>query len=107
LTVTFAEYPQLMTEGGSAYVNATGYSDPNCGQSEIIVFQTSPGTYAALSASCTHQCCIVSFTGTGFQCSCHGSTFDLSGNRTGGPAQKPLPSLPVCSDACAVYVTLA
>lgn len=107
LTLTFAEYPQLMTAGGSVFVNATGYSDPNCRQSDIWVFRTSTGGYAALSASCTHQCCLVSFTGTGFYCSCHGSTFDLSGNRTGGPAMKPLPSLAACSDACGVYVTLA
>jgi len=106
LTVTFAENPQLMTAGGSVYVDPTGYKDPTCGQSAIVVFQISPGTYGAVSASCTHQCCLVSFTGTGFHCGCHGSTFDLSGNRTGGPAMKPLPSFPVCSDACAVYVTL-
>jgi Rieske Fe-S protein len=107
LTLTFAEYPQLMTAGGSVFVNAVGYSDPNCHQSDIIVFRTSAGTYSAFSASCTHQCCLVAFTGTGFYCSCHGSMFDLSGNRTAGPAMKPLTSLPACSDTCGVYVTLA
>jgi cytochrome b6-f complex iron-sulfur subunit len=83
---------------------ASGYSDPICQQSNIIVFNNG-GTYSALSTSCTHQCCIVSLSGSELKCPCHGATFDLTGKPTNSVAKKPLASLPVCSDACGVYVT--
>jgi thiosulfate dehydrogenase (quinone) large subunit len=105
LALTFSQYPQLMNVGGSVTLNASGYSDPNCGQNQIIVFQPSAGKYTALSTSCTHSCCPVSFTGSGFKCPCHGAEFDLEGKVTRGPANSPLPSLTVCADTCGVYVT--
>jgi cytochrome b6-f complex iron-sulfur subunit len=105
--VSFASNPGLNTVGGSATVNANGYSDPVCGQNQIIVAQPTAGTYIAVSASCTHQCCIVQFTGSGFQCPCHGATFDLTGAVTQGPASQPLQQLTVsCTDASGVYVTI-
>jgi cytochrome b6-f complex iron-sulfur subunit len=45
---------------------------------------------AAISTTCTHLGCIVTPSGTGFQCPCHGSQFDVDGNVTGGPAPKAL-----------------
>lgn len=45
---------------------------------------------AAISTTCTHLGCIVSPTGTGFSCPCHGSRYDQDGNVTGGPAPKAL-----------------
>jgi len=45
---------------------------------------------AAISTTCTHLGCIVSVTGTGFACPCHGSRYDQDGNVTGGPAPKAL-----------------
>jgi Rieske Fe-S protein len=106
VSLPFSQYPQLMTVGGSASVNANGYSDPVCGQSGIIVVYESPGKYVALSSSCTHACCQVSFTGTEFHCPCHGATFDLTGQPMNGRASQPLPSLTVCSDATGVHVTM-
>jgi cytochrome b6-f complex iron-sulfur subunit len=83
---------------------ASGYSDPTCQQSNIIVFNNG-GTYGALSTSCTHECCIVVMLGSELHCPCHGATFDLTGKPTNSVAKKPLASLPVCSDSCGVYVT--
>lgn len=87
-------------------VNASGYSDPTCGQSGIIVVYEAVGKYVALSSACTHACCPVSFTGTDFHCPCHGATFDLTGAPTNGRANGPLASLAVCADAMGVYVTI-
>jgi nitrite reductase/ring-hydroxylating ferredoxin subunit len=104
VALTFAEYPQLQSAGGSVKLSANGYSDPTCQQSGIIVFNNG-GTYTALSSSCTHACCTVSISGSELRCPCHGATFSLTGQPTNSVARKALPSLPVCSDACGVYVT--
>jgi len=104
LELTFAKYPQLQNHGGSVAVNASGYSDPTCGQSGIVVFNNG-GTYGALSTSCTHACCSVSISGSTLHCPCHGATFDLTGKPTNSVAHRSLASLPVCADACGVYVT--
>ncbi len=45
---------------------------------------------AAISTVCTHLGCTVNPTETGFDCPCHGSTYDDRGEVTGGPAPKAL-----------------
>lgn len=42
------------------------------------------------TAVCTHLGCTVNMVETGFQCPCHGSTYDRHGRNTGGPAPLPL-----------------
>jgi Rieske Fe-S protein len=106
LALTFEKFPALENVGGSALVKATGYADPACGGDQVIVIQAAAGQYRAFSASCTHTCCTVRFTGTGFACPCHMSVFGLDGKVKSGPAPLPLPELDVCSDACGVYVTI-
>jgi len=49
--------------------------------------------FMAISMVCTHLGCTVESKPEGFACPCHGSRFDLQGNITRGPAQKPLNSL--------------
>jgi len=107
LSLPFSTYPQLMNVGGHVSLNASGYKDPNCGKSGIIVIHKSAGQYVALSTACTHACCTVSFSGSSFQCPCHGATFDIDGKATGGPNGGPLASLQTCSDSCGVIVHLA
>ncbi len=43
-----------------------------------------------MTAICTHLGCTVNAVETGFKCPCHGSTYDLDGKNTGGPAPLPL-----------------
>jgi cytochrome b6-f complex iron-sulfur subunit len=45
---------------------------------------------AAISTICTHLGCTVNPVDTGFDCPCHGSTYDSSGEVTGGPAPEAL-----------------
>jgi Rieske Fe-S protein len=107
LEFPFAKYPQLKNVGGSALNNAPGYSDPSCQLDIIVVAQPSAGKYVAFSAGCPHQCCTVAYNPgrTEFLCPCHGSTFNTSGQVTGGPAPNGLQKLSVCADECGVYVT--
>jgi len=52
-------------------------------------------TFAAVSAVCTHQGCPVQWAGGGFQCPCHGATYDATGKATGGPARGSLAPIAV------------
>jgi Rieske Fe-S protein len=102
--VPFSKYPKLETTGGSAQITASSYTDAVCGQHDIIVVN-SGGQYVALSSSCTHACCTVSWTGSELHCPCHSATFNLQGKCTNGKASKNLEVLSTCSDSTGVYVT--
>lgn len=63
---------------------------------EPVLVIREPTKVVALSAVCTHLGCLVKYRGGGvIECPCHAASFDLSGNVTGGPASRPLPSYPV------------
>ena len=68
----------LLPDGGTVFVRHEG------------IEQGSEGRYTALSGVCTHLGCIVDPVREGFHCPCHGSTYDREGQRTGGPARRPL-----------------
>jgi len=48
------------------------------------------GRVRCMTAICTHLGCTVNAVETGFKCPCHGSTYDIDGRNTGGPAPLPL-----------------
>ena len=58
-------------------------------EKNIFIYRTREG-FRALSALCPHLGCVITSTGRGFRCPCHGSTFDAQGTVLGGPAPKPL-----------------
>ncbi|HSL00073.1 MAG TPA: Rieske (2Fe-2S) protein [Rubrobacteraceae bacterium] len=55
------------------------------------------GGFVAYSAVCTHQQCTVDYRGGQLACPCHGSIFDPANGAevVSGPAQRPLPEIPV------------
>jgi cytochrome b6-f complex iron-sulfur subunit len=61
----------------------------------ILLTQPEAGTVVGLSAICTHQGCTVAPDDDHLACPCHGSTYDLEGKNTGGPAPSPLPPFDV------------
>ena len=62
----------------------------------LLVGQPQAGTAVAFSAICTHMGCTVAAAGERLECPCHGSVFDAkTGQVVNGPAERPLPSVPV------------
>lgn len=68
----------------------------NEGQPAVLVHLES-GDFVAYSAVCTHQQCTVAYQDGQLACPCHGSLFDPAngGEVVQGPAQQPLPEIPV------------
>ncbi|KAB1643429.1 QcrA and Rieske domain-containing protein [Gulosibacter chungangensis] len=68
---------------------------------EVVVTQPEAGNYLAFSAICTHKGCVLtSVEERGAYCGCHSSYFDITtGMPVAGPAQAPLPSIPVTVSA--------
>jgi glycine/D-amino acid oxidase-like deaminating enzyme/nitrite reductase/ring-hydroxylating ferredoxin subunit len=63
------------------------------GDEKIAVWRDDNGDLHALSASCTHKGCTVTWNNAdrGWDCPCHGSMFEADGTVMHGPARKPLP----------------
>jgi glycine/D-amino acid oxidase-like deaminating enzyme/nitrite reductase/ring-hydroxylating ferredoxin subunit len=60
----------------------------------VAAFKDEAGTIHAVSAVCTHMGCLVGWNATDrtWDCPCHGSRFELSGEVIHGPATQPLGS---------------
>lgn len=80
--------------GGAVLINDAG--------APIQVLQPTRGTFVAFSAVCTHAGCTVAWSGSGFDCPCHGATYDAAGRVTAGPAPSPLRPVPVRLDGASV-----
>ncbi len=70
-----------------------------------VVAMPSQEPYALLM-KCTHKDCPVQADVNGFECNCHGSTFDMKGAVTMGPAKESLLLLPVLETTDAYRVDL-
>ncbi len=55
-----------------------------------VFVESKAGKIRVQTAVCTHLGCTVHMVPTGYQCPCHGSTYDREGKNTGGPAPAPL-----------------
>ncbi len=100
------------------------------GDAAVFVARDARGLYA-LSAVCTHQCCIISLCGDtpaclhtvddpgpgqvspsavlptdgpAFHCICHNSAYDAAGVVVRGPSIRPLPQFAICVDGDDVVV---
>ncbi len=101
-TVSFAQFPRLMTVGGGVVVAASS------GQT-VLVVRTSQTTATALDAICTHQGCVIDYSAASppITCGCHGSAFALDGAVVNGPANRPLSVYAAVVGAGGIVVTLA
>ncbi len=62
----------------------------------VALTRSGPTSVVAHSAVCTHQGCTVGPAGATLACPCHGSVFDpTTGAVQQGPANQPLPAIPV------------
>ncbi|APR76643.1 Phytoene desaturase [Minicystis rosea] len=59
---------------------------------EVIV-RRAGAQYIAIVPRCSHRGCALDVVPDGFDCPCHGATFDRLGRPLGGPANGPLPTL--------------
>jgi Rieske Fe-S protein len=80
----FENVPELAKPGGSIFVAAPGLDVP------VVLINLDSASFRALSGVCTHLGCNVRPSGRFLQCPCHGSTYDLEGQVTRGPAEQPL-----------------
>jgi nitrite reductase/ring-hydroxylating ferredoxin subunit len=59
-------------------------------QYDVLLVKNKDNTYYALYMQCTHQDNAVTANDKGLNCSLHGSSFDLEGKVTNGPAMREL-----------------
>jgi nitrite reductase/ring-hydroxylating ferredoxin subunit len=93
--------PKEFNKGGESQsiVHSLDDIDPgagavmNLGQGKIAVWRDDDGVPHAVSASCSHQGCTVTWNNAErtWDCPCHGSIFDADGSVIHGPAVEPLP----------------
>jgi cytochrome b6-f complex iron-sulfur subunit len=76
---------------------------------KFLIVRTDETTFVALSAICTHAGCTVRYAAGSRDvvCPCHGSTFELDGTVTNGPALEPLDVFPATYDAATGIVKIA
>jgi len=62
----------------------------------VWVIRRSPEDITVFSPVCTHLGCFYAWNGktAHFECPCHASVFDIDGKVLGGPAPRPLDTLP-------------
>ena len=67
------------------------------GGKDAVLVHLDGGEFVAYSAVCTHAGCTVAYQNSQLACPCHGSIFDPANGAevVSGPAQTPLPEIPV------------
>lgn len=86
--INLGDYPALAKTGGYAMITE-----------KVIVIRKSSTKFIAINIVCTHKKCDVDYNGDGFECPCHGSTFNGNGKVIEGPATKNLKSYKVTYDS--------
>jgi nitrite reductase/ring-hydroxylating ferredoxin subunit len=88
--------------GGTAIVSESEVAPGSAHEFEdsgnpAVLVHLDNGTFVAYSAVCTHQGCDVAYKNGNLVCPCHGSVFDPADGAAviAGPAQRPLPEIPV------------
>jgi Rieske Fe-S protein len=88
--------------GGTAIVSESEVAPGSAHEFEdsgdpAVLVHLDNGDFVAYSAVCTHQGCDVAYKDGNLACPCHGSIFDPADGAAvvAGPAQRPLPEIPV------------
>lgn len=86
----------IASEGQVAPGTATNFKAPGTGDPAVLVHLKN-GDFVAYSAVCTHAGCTVAYSNGQLACPCHGSVFDPAKGAAvvNGPANRPLPEIPV------------
>ena len=86
----------IAQESEVAQGSALEFTDEEGGQPAVLVHLES-GDFVAYSAVCTHRQCTVGYSDGNLACPCHGSVFNPAegGAVVSGPANQPLPEIPV------------
>lgn len=103
IALSFADHPALREPNGFVRLEAKG------GDLRVIVVRLPDGKLVALSMECTHWGCDVDWDASAgdFDCSCHGSRFDPTGQVLEGPADEPLPQYAVSETEHGAVVSLS
>ena len=88
--------------GGAAIAQASEVAPGSAltfkeGGQDAVLVHLENGDFVAYSAVCTHQACTVAYQEGQLACPCHGSVFDPANGAevVTGPAQSPLPEIPI------------
>jgi cytochrome b6-f complex iron-sulfur subunit len=87
ITLAIDANSPLAAVGSAALVQASNNS--------LLVARTAQDTFAAVTAVCTHQACVITgYNNQIYTCPCHGSQFNTSGRVVRGPATSALRTFP-------------
>lgn len=89
ITVPLSSLPGISAAGVAAPFVDSSYPY------KIIVRFNGNSQYQAWSSYCNHEGCEVEYTGTGFNCPCHGAAWNAQGLLKNGPATEDLLELKV------------
>lgn len=84
ITVPMSSLPGISAAGADASFVDSSYPY------KIIVRNNGNSQYQAWSSYCNHEGCEVDYVGTGFDCPCHGATWNAQGVLKNGPATEDL-----------------
>jgi Rieske Fe-S protein len=84
ITVPLSSLPGISAAGVAAPFVDSSYPY------KIIVRFNGNSQYQAWSSYCNHEGCEVDYVGTGFDCACHGATWNAQGVLKTGPATENL-----------------
>lgn len=86
--LSLASYPDLALPGGAVTMNVLGTST----RANLLIVHAAANEWAVVDGICTHANCPLSYTShkQTVECGCHGSTFNLKGAVTHGPAKGAL-----------------
>ncbi len=104
--IHLAQHPRLGSVGGSDAFSVPGATGD---EHELVVTRTAMGTFAAVSAYCTHEGVLVNLFNASTQrisCPGHGAQFSATGTVLAGPARANLTRYTTAYDAAANLVTV-